>query len=124
MKTQIQEHTHKLRLHKYPNGTKVYFCVLNCSYKVEVAFALGKVTLCNICNSEFEITKLTLRLQEPHCSDCGRVLVKNADGSRTYIRKVANKVLGDVANKTVENLSTRLASITSNSTIGDTQEDL
>lgn len=105
-----QTHAHKLKKHTYKKtGNSVYFCVLpNCSYKAEVAFCLGKTSICWICEREFTITELALRLLRPHCSDCGRVKVIDAQGKPRYVRKVTSKILPNIAVDTVADLRSRL----------------
>jgi len=105
-----KKHIHKLTKHKYPTGNAVYFCTLDCPYKIEVPFALGKQTICNICGEPFTINKYTLRLNEPHCVNCGRVEVKDENGNKRYIRKVGSKILSSIAQDTATDLRKRLDS--------------
>lgn len=64
------KHIHKLRRHRYPNGTTVYFCILNCSFKIDPALALGKEVLCNRCDNPFFLDKYALKRSQPYCHDC------------------------------------------------------
>ena len=110
------KHVHRLKKHKYAKtGHSIYFCVLpDCHYKIDAALALGKRSICNICNVEFLMTEATLKLQRPHCGDCGKVKVKDADGNDRYIKKVTNKVLTDIGVARTQELRARLdAAITS-----------
>lgn len=66
----VVKHTHKLRRHEHSNGEQIYFCVLDCDYKIKVALALGKTTLCNKCNKPFVINSYTIRLAKPICTKC------------------------------------------------------
>ena len=66
----IQKHVHKLRRHEYKNNEQIYFCVLDCDYKIKVELALGKTTLCNKCNKPFILNPYALRLAKPICSSC------------------------------------------------------
>lgn len=66
----IQKHVHKLKRHKFKSGNVTYFCVLDCSYKVSPAFAIGKSTICNICGDTFIMNEYSVRLAKPHCSSC------------------------------------------------------
>lgn len=114
-----QIHVHKLKRHKYPTGNAVYFCILpDCHFKIEVALALGKRTLCNTCGEEFIINEYTLKLARPHCDGCGKVKVKDSSGEVRYVKKVANKILAGVAENTTDSLRNRLNNMTS------TEEDI
>lgn len=64
------KHTHKLKRHTYSNKESVYFCVLDCPFKVKVELALGKLTVCWRCGKSFNINEYALRLAKPHCMDC------------------------------------------------------
>lgn len=86
MKKQVG-HTHKLQRQKYRNGTKVYFCVLNCNFKIEVAFALGKQTICHICDQPFTMNEYTCKLAKPHCPSCGKRKVLDDEGNAKFIQK-------------------------------------
>jgi ribosomal protein S27AE len=48
----------------------MYFCVLNCNYKVAPALSLGKEVLCNRCGEKFIMNEYSLRLALPHCEKC------------------------------------------------------
>ena len=109
-----QAHTHRLKKHKYQTGNSVYFCTLpDCHYKIEVALALGKRTICNLCGEEFIMTEYTLRLAKPHCDQCGKVKIRDASGNNRYVKKVANRVLTGIAEKDINDLRSRLDSVTS-----------
>ncbi len=107
-----KEHIHKFRKHRYDTGVEVYFCTLNCNYKIEVPFALGKEVLCNICNGSFVMSKRDLLLREPHCGNCGRRMVKDADGKKRYVRKISSRVLTSIAIDTASDLRRRLQAAT------------
>lgn len=66
----IQKHTHKLRKVKYKSGNSTFFCVLDCSFKINPALALGKKTICWRCGEEFFLNEYSIRLTKPHCSRC------------------------------------------------------
>lgn len=66
----IQKHTHKLRKIKYKSGNSTFFCVLDCSFKISPALALGKKTICNRCGEEFILNEYSIRLTKPHCVRC------------------------------------------------------
>jgi ribosomal protein S27AE len=105
-------HTHKLKRHKYPTGNAVYFCTLpDCHYKIDAPLALGKRTLCNICGNEFIMNEYTVKLTRPHCPNCGKVKVKDAEGKDRYVKKVTNQILSAVATETSQDLRSRLDTV-------------
>lgn len=108
----MPEHIHKLKRHKYKNGTEVYFCTLNCNFKVEVPVALGKLVICNICNEPFTMTEYTIKLARPHCSNCGKQRIKNEDGTVSFVNKSRLGVIAaDLADKSVSSLRERLGTV-------------
>lgn len=112
MSTSEAEHIHRLKRHKYKNGTAVYFCNLNCHFKVEVPFAVGKVVLCNICNEPFTMTEYSIKLARPHCTGCGKIQVKDANGRQKLVPKdKLNPIAAAVANSATEALKQRLGGI-------------
>lgn len=116
-----QSHVHKLKRHKYPSGNSVYFCTLpDCNYKVDVPLALGKRTLCNICNNEFIINEYVIKLAKPHCPDCGKVKVKDAEGNNRFVKKVTNQILSNVAAEVKQDLRSRL----DNAAVTDLEDDI
>lgn len=112
----IQKHVHKLKRHKYKTGVMMFFCTLNCDYRIEAPFALGKQSLCNICFNPFTMTEYALKLVRPHCSACGRKEVKDSNGKKHYITRVQNQtVLSSSfqnAEDTTADLRSRLSAIT------------
>lgn len=64
------KHVHKLKRVNYRNGEKIYFCTLDCDYKVNAKVALGKPCQCWICGKAFNLTEKSLRLVKPHCNEC------------------------------------------------------
>lgn len=66
----LQKHIHKLKRHRYPSGNTVFFCVLDCTYKIDTALSVGKKALCWRCGREFIMDEYSLRLAKPHCSEC------------------------------------------------------
>lgn len=67
----IQSHTHKLKRHTYKStGSKVFFCVLDCGFKVDQGLALGKKTICWRCGKETVMNEYSIRLARPTCPDC------------------------------------------------------
>lgn len=69
----IQKHTHKLKQHRYSTGKKIYFCVLDCDFKIDPALVIGKKSICNKCGKEFIINGYSARLDRPHCENCHKV---------------------------------------------------
>ena len=109
----VLKHIHRLKKHKYKTGIAVFFCTLDCNYKVEVPFALGKETLCNICGEPFIMNEYTLKLIRPHCNNCGRKEVKDVNGKKHYVRKVNTQILANIANDETTSLQERLKKVTS-----------
>ena len=107
------DHVHKLRRHKYHSSDlKVYFCTLpDCTFKVEVALALGKRSICNRCGDEFIMDELSLRLAKPHCKKCSRKRTVSEDGVVSYV--TPDRVIADVADKKIADMKTRLSLVTS-----------
>lgn len=109
----VKSHVHKLRKYKYKTGIAVFFCTLDCNYKIEAPFALGKTSLCNICGEPFVMNEYTIKLIKPHCSNCGRVEVKTPDGKKHYVRKIKTEVLARVADDEANDLRARLDRVVS-----------
>jgi|SRR6187455_1572981 len=113
-------HVHKLRKHKYPTGTMIFFCTLpDCYHKIDYMLALGKQTLCNICGAEFTMNETSLKLLKPHCEQCGKVKVKDAEGKNRYVKKVGNRILVGAAVATSNNLRSRLDNV-----VKESEEDI
>ena len=67
-------HIHRLKRHRYKNGTPVFFCTLdNCNFKIGIEFSLGKSNICWRCGSSFEMNSYSIRLAKPHCPNCHKV---------------------------------------------------
>lgn len=114
-------HPHKLRKHKYPTGNVIFFCTLpDCHYKIDAALALGKRAMCNICENEFIMSEYSLKLVKPHCPDCGKMKIRDADGRNRYVKKVTNKLLVGIATEASQDLRSRLA----NATNPDLEDDI
>lgn len=108
-----KEHLHKLKRHVYPNGTKVYFCTNNCNFKVDVAFALGKEVLCNICDTPFTMNEYSIKLAKPHCANCGKMKVKDGEGKSRFISKGRPiPAIAELGKSSVNELRQRLGSVT------------
>jgi len=115
----IGKHIHKFKKHKYKTGMAVYFCTLDCSFKVEAPFALGKEVLCNICGEPFIMNEYSLKLVRPHCNNCGRKEVKDSDGKKHYISKTNTNILSEIAASQTDNLKDRLAKVSPTVTVED-----
>lgn len=108
--SKVKDHNHRLKRTTYASGTKVYFCTNDCSYKIEVAFALGKVVECPICSEPFAMNEYSIKLAKPHCNNCGKMQVKDETGKRKFIpkgRKV--EAFADLAKTSVDSLKQRLS---------------
>lgn len=67
------KHVHRLKRHTFKTGNKMYYCTLpDCSYRIAPEFALGKRSVCNICNREFILNEYSIRLAKPRCESCHR----------------------------------------------------
>lgn len=66
----MSKHVHKLRRHKYKTGSIIYFCVLDCNFKISPALAIGKTSICWICDLPFSMNDYSIRLARPHCPNC------------------------------------------------------
>lgn len=107
-----EKHVHKLRRHKYPNGTKVFFCTLDCNFKIESALALGKIVLCNICGEPFSMNEYSCKLAKPHCNSCGKMKITDGDGNAKFINKGRPQAaLADLATNSVTSLKERLGRV-------------
>ena len=108
-----QNHSHKLRRHQYKSGNKVYFCILpDCNFKVDVALALGKKCICNLCGNEFIMNEYTIKLARPHCESCSKQKVKGLDGKSHFVRRGTTRVLASVAEESSDELRSRLSTAT------------
>lgn len=70
MTTKKYNHIHKLRRDRYSTGRSFYYCVNDCSFKVDVKHSLGKTVLCNKCNKPFVMNEYSIRSAKPKCFDC------------------------------------------------------
>lgn len=79
-----EKHVHKLRRHTYKTGNAVYFCALDCKFKIITSLALGKRTICWRCGEEFVMNEYSIRLAKPHCEKCHKPK-SNRDEDRDII---------------------------------------
>lgn len=112
MPKKTDNHVHKLKRHTYKGGTQVYFCILDCPFKIEAPFALGKQTICHICGEEFTMNEYSVKLSRPHCKACGRMRVKEPDGSLRFVNKSrANEAITEMNEVAVSSLRDRLSKV-------------
>ena len=106
----IQSHTHKLKRHTYRStGSKVFFCVLDCGFKVDQGLALGKKTICWRCGSETSINEYSIRLAKPICMSCKKTKVE----TKSQVTGPTVEILvQSVAAIETNNLSDRLKKLT------------
>lgn len=110
--SKVRDHSHKLKRTEYASGTKVYFCIDDCSYKVEVPFALGKLVRCNICNQEFQMNEYSCKLARPHCGNCGKIQVKDEEGKRRFVsRNRPQQAIADLAKSAVTDMKSRMTRV-------------
>ncbi len=108
----IQKHVHKLKRHKYKTGNEVFFCTLpDCHFKIEAALALGKKSLCNLCNAEFILNEYTVKLARPHCDACSKQKIKGPDGKNHFIRKNSLPIIASIASENTDSLRSRLQEV-------------
>lgn len=68
-----EKHTHKFKRLKYKSGNVIFFCSLpDCTFKTNIALALGKRSICWRCSQPFIMNEYSLRLAKPHCDSCHR----------------------------------------------------
>ena len=104
----VQQHTHKLKRHKYKStGHAVFFCILDCGFKVDVGLALGKKTICWRCGNETPINEYSIRLARPVCMGC----VKHKD--TTVQPDVTKEVMTTTADSGLNSILDRMKQLTS-----------
>jgi len=74
-----KKHHHKLKRHTYRNGEQVYFCVLDCTFRVKCELAEGLIVICHRCDKPFAMTQSSCELAKPHCNNCTRSKKREAD---------------------------------------------
>lgn len=104
-----KNHTHRFRRHTYKSGNKVYFCTLDCTFKIDCQLALGQATICNICGQPFIMSEYALKLKLPHCDKCSKRKIVDSEGNTRFVRSnLVDEVLTSVADDTAKSLSERL----------------
>lgn len=66
-------HVHKFQRHTYKTGSAIYFCVLDCNFKIATPLAIGKKSICWRCGNTFVMGEYSTRLAKPHCNACHKV---------------------------------------------------
>lgn len=106
-------HIHKFKRHYYSTKKAIYFCVNDCPFRVDIKFALGRVSQCWRCNKPFPMNSYSITLDKPHCEDChqhkGDKLVGRRKGLRRQSDQPLTKVADAVGNSLVIGLKDRLA---------------
>ncbi len=106
------DHVHKLKRHTYRGGNQVYFCVLDCPFKIDAAFALGKQSICHICGEEFTMNEYSVKLARPHCKACGRMKVKEPDGTARFVNKSRpNEAIAELNEAPITSLRDKLSKV-------------
>lgn len=110
--SKVRDHTHTLKRTTYASGTKVYFCIDDCSYKIEVAFALGKIVCCPNCGNDFKMNEYSVKLAKPHCNNCGKMQIRDEEGKRKFVNKGRpNEAIAELGKGTVESLRSRMGRV-------------
>ncbi len=110
----MPKHTHKLKRIKYNNNEEMYFCVLDCTFKVVVKEALGKKTICWRCGDEFLMNEYSIRRAKPCCNKCidHKETLSESEISFANIRTADVSKEGKI-NKPTSSLKERLGNLTS-----------
>jgi len=109
MAAAIEKHVHKLKRHRFKSGNEVYFCTLDCNYKISPALAVGKKTICHRCGEVFTMNEYSIRLARPHCDKCHK--------SKIQSEIIINSNMSDykfdepIQMPAPENLRTRLSNV-------------
>lgn len=108
----VKDHIHRLRRHKYANGSKVFFCTLDCSFKIDTGLSLGAVVICNICGNQFEMNEYSIKLAKPHCNACGKIKVTDAEGKPRFINKGrSTEAIADMGKAAVSSMRDRMSRV-------------
>jgi hypothetical protein len=110
----VQNHIHTFKRHTYKStGNEVFFCTdEKCSFKIDCALALGKLTYCNRCLKEFRMDNVSIRQAKPHCRACDKRRIKDPEGNTRYVQ--SELVASEIAQDRVESLADRLKKTTVN----------
>lgn len=65
------KHVHKYIRIKLSNGTLKARCsIAGCAHYIPIELAVGRISICNICNNEFVLEKRHFKNAKLHCDDC------------------------------------------------------
>lgn len=106
-----EKHIHKLKRHTYKSGNQIYFCVLDCGYKISPALAVGKKSICNRCGLEFTMTEYSVRLAKPHCEACHKPKNGSDIDMQEQIADMATVIQAPIIQPAVISLRDRLAAL-------------
>lgn len=93
----IRKHIHQFRRKVYKNGEAIFFCILDCDYKINVDLSVGKESICNRCNKQFTMIEPSVRLHKPHCFECTKHYVM--DGGKRRTRKERDSIVSEIIDK-------------------------
>jgi hypothetical protein len=93
----IRKHIHQFRRKVYKNGEAIFFCILDCDYKINVDLSVGKESICNRCNKQFTMIEPSVRLHKPHCFECTKHYVM--DGGKRRTRKERDEIVFEIIDK-------------------------
>lgn len=107
-----EKHIHKLKRAKFRTGNYIYFCVgADCTKKFAPALALGKRTICWICDEPFEMNDYSIRLAKPHCPKCHQPKKKLIDDPISEAAEISVPVPIPVITNPVDDLLNRLKQV-------------
>lgn len=98
----VQKHIHKLKRHKYKNGTLTYFCVNDCDYRLDPELAFGKIVECWRCARSFSMNVYSSKSAKPHCEECHKF-------KGDLAKKIETKPLQEIAVLAGEDITNDLA---------------
>jgi hypothetical protein len=122
-----KDHVHKLKKVRFKSGNTTFFCALpSCSFKINPALALGKITECWRCGKPFQLSEYTLRLVKPHCDEChqpknapkAKILTEDSSG-HIVVKEEINPTAPQTATPSSVSLAERLKQ-----TVSKTEEEM
>lgn len=108
MSKNVIKHLHKLKRHYYSNGTAVYFCTLDCDYKISPPLAIGKHTQCWRCGKEFAMNQYSITLAKPHCEECHVYKNSQLEENKRKRKRRATDPLPEISNSIAEEVTSNL----------------
>lgn len=123
MAKKTEEHIHKLKRIKFKSGNAVYFCALDCNFKIQVPLSLGKKTICWRCGNPFTMNEYSIRLARPHCEKCHKS--KDGDSHESDGLHVSHVIMDAEVLRPTEasSLADRLAQVSHSNKISEVEED-